>query len=399
MSDSLGLSRDRLPRIADWMDRYIEAEKIPGALTLVARHGEIAFLECRGLRDREAGHPVAEDTIFRVYSMTKPITAVALMMLFEEGRFRFEQPIADYLPEFAEMAVHVSGSGETMVTAVAKSPITIHHLMTHTAGLTYSFNDGPVAEAYGSQKVDFGPDAGPLAEVVTRLSRLPLVNQPGARWTYSVAMDVIGRLIEVISGQPLADYFRQRILDPLGMRETGFEVPAGQAGRFAALYGPGEAGGMKLLQGAAQNPYVTGVSTHSGGGGLVSTVGDYFRFAEFLRRKGELEGVRLLGRKTVEFMTVNHLSGDLASMGQSRFCETSFQGVGFGLGFWVLLDPAKAGVLTSPGEFGWGGAASTVFWVDPQEDLCVIFMTQLAPSDSYPLRPELRSLVYQALDD
>jgi CubicO group peptidase (beta-lactamase class C family) len=302
------------------------------------------------------------------------------------------------------MRVWVTGEGDGMTTRPAAGPITIHQLMTHTSGLTYGFlEETPVDALYRDRKVEFNAKSAATSEnletMTARLAALPLIADPGTRWNYSNSTDVLGRLVEVIAGQSLDTFFADRIFRPLGMTDTGFSVPAGSIGRFAALYGVGEDGGYKRLDGIADSYYAGDVTLFSGGGGLVSTIGDYFRFTEFLRRKGELDGVRLLGRKTVEFMTSNQLPGDLAEMGQPVFAETTYEGIGFGLGFSVMLDPAKAKIIGSPGEYAWGGAASTAFWIDPLEDMTVIFMTQLLPSSAYPLRRELRVLTYQALID
>ena len=398
----LGFSVGRLARITDWMQGYLEAGRLPGAITLVARRGEVAYLEVMGFGDVEADRPLAEDTIFRIYSMTKPVTAVAVMMLYEEGLFRLSDPVSAYLPEFTDMQVWRSGEGAAMICEPARSPITIGHLLTHTAGLTYGFNTGnPVAELYLAERLDFDPQDGPLAGRVERIAAMPLVAHPGERWIYSVSFDVLGWLVEFLSGHGFDRFLHERIFAPLGMVDTGFELPASKADRFAALYEATEDDGMKLVEGPGESMFARDVTCCSGGGGLLSTLADYFRFAEMLRRRGELEGVRILGRKTVDFMVANHLPDgrDLAAMGQSSFCETSFEGMGFGLGMSVVLDPARAQQLCSPGEFAWGGMASTAFWVDPLEDITVLFLTQLIPSDRYPIRPELRTLVNQALVD
>ncbi len=398
--ESVGMSSARLARLGDWMRRYVDAGKLPGALTLVARNGAVVFYEVQGWRDVAAAKPVGTDTIFRIYSMTKPVTSVAVMMLYEQGLFQLDDPIGRFLPELAEMQVYVSGAGDELLTEAARTPITIHQLLTHTSGLTYGFIDEtPVTALYKSAGVDFSKGDVPLSAIVERLGRVPLVCQPGTAWNYSVSTDVLGRLVEVVSGQSFDRFLQEQILAPLGMVDTAFAVPADRLARFAALYRAGEGGGMELSETPAESRFVGAVATFSGGGGLVSTVGDYFRFTEMLRRKGTFEGVRLLGRKTVEYMTRNHLPGDLAAIGQPTFSETSFAGIGFGLGFSVMLDPAKAEVVGSPGEYAWGGLASTAFWIDPVEDLTVIFLTQLTPSRTYPLRRELRILTYQALID
>ena len=283
---------------------------------------------------------------------------------------------------------------------LARRPITIQQLLTHSAGFTYGLdNDHPVSRLYRDRRTDFYPTDGALEEVISRLAGLPLVHHPGERWNYGVATDVLGHLVEVVSGQRLDRFFAERILGPLGMHDTAFRVPPDKRDRLARLYGPSKDGGLTLLEPSEVSPYFDSVTTFAGGAGLISTLGDYFRFTEMLRRGGALDGVRLLGRKTVQYMTCNHLPGDLAEMGQETFNETTYAGIGFGLGFAVVQDPARAAVLTSVGEYHWGGAASTVFWIDPVEDLSVIFLTQLLPSSTYPLRRELRALVYPALID
>jgi len=397
--EDVGLSTSRLARLRPWIRRYVDGGMLAGALILVARRGQIGFLDCVGFRDRGTQQPMTLDTLFRIYSMTKPITSVAIMMLYEEGFFQLDDPVGRYIPCFTDMAVYVSGEGEGMRTEPANDRITIHQLLTHTSGLIYSFAQSPVAELYRSQRTDFGPRDGSLSEVVDRLARLPLACHPGEAWHYGVSTDVLGRLVEVVSGQSYDDFLAQRIFRPLGMEDTSFAVPRDKLHRFAALYGPVEGGGMELVEAPAHSRFLGEVGTLSGGAGLIASAHDYYRFTEMLRRKGELDGVRLLGRKTVEYMTSNQLPGDLAEMGQPSFNETTFEGVGFGLGFSVMLDPAKAKVLGTPGEYAWGGMASTAFWIDPLEDMTVIFMTQLTPSDAYPLRRELRVLSYQALID
>ena len=396
--ESLGLSSPRLDRISDWMEGYVSSGKLPGALTLVARGGRIAYLRSLGHRDVACALPLDLDTLLRFYSMTKPITSVAVMMLYEEGRFQLDDQVGRYIPAFADLQVYVSGAGEEVVTEPARSPMTIHQLLTHTCGLTYGLGaTDPISALYRERKTDFYVDDGPLEEVVERLARVPLVHHPGERWNYGVSTDVLGRLVEIFSGQRFDRFLAARIFEPLGMRDTFFEVPAEHRERLAMLYGPTAQGGLEPLEPPGVSPYFGPVSTFSGGAGLVSCIEDYYRFCELLRCKGELDGTRLLGRKTVEFMTCNHLPGDLADMGRRSFNETTFEGIGFGLGFAVMLDPARAAVMSSPGEYTWGGAASTAFWIDPVEDLSVIFLTQLLPSSTYPLRRELRVLSYQAL--
>jgi len=396
--ERLGLSKERLGRIRTWMQRYIDEAKLPGATTLVARHGEVAFSQTLGYGDLEKKKPLTQDSILRFYSMTKPITAVAVMMLYEQGVFQLDDPLSAFIPAFRDMKVYRSGSAENPVTKPAFKPITIRELMTHTSGLTYGMeNEGVVPELYLKRKTEFNPNDGPLEAVVNRLAKIPLEFQPGSRWEYSVSFDVLGRLVEIISGKSLDIFFKENIFEPLGMIDTGFHVPESRLDRFVSLYERTQESDLSLVERGEDSPLVDAVETLSGGGGLVSTLDDYFRFTEMLRRKGELDGQRLLGRKTVEFMTCNHLPGDLADMGQPTFCETTYEGIGFGLGMSVMLDPAKAKIVGTPGEYAWGGYASTAFWIDPVEDLTVIFLTQLIPSSAYPIRRELRVLTYQAL--
>jgi CubicO group peptidase (beta-lactamase class C family) len=398
--EAVGLSSNRLSRIRPWMQKYLDENKLAGATTLVARHGQVIYCDSLGYRDLEGRQSMETGTILRIYSMTKPITSVALMMLYEEGHFQLDDPVAEFIPSFKDLQVYVSGSGGEMITESLNRPMTIHHLLTHTSGLIYGFGDsGPLPDLYKKYSTDFGTHDGKLGDVVERLSKIPLSFQPGERWNYGVSTDVLGRLVEVISGQSLDDFFQNRILKPLKMEDTGFALPSAKADRFAALYECMEDDNLFLLESPQNSPMIDTVQTFSGGGGLVSTLGDYFRFTELVRRKGEFDGVRLLGRKTIEYMTRNHLPGDLADMGQPTFNETTYEGIGFGLGFSVMLDPAKARVIGSPGEYAWGGYASTAFWIDPLEDMTVIFLTQLIPSSAYPIRRELRILTYQAITD
>ena len=396
--EQLGLSRPRLDRIRTWMQGYIDEGKLTGATTLVARHGEVVFSESTGYADLEKKNPLREDSILRFYSMSKPITAVAVMMLYEQGLFQLDDPLDAFIPAFKDMQVYVSGTNNDMITEPATEPITLHHLLTHTSGLTYGgLNEGPIPDLYVKNQVEFDPHNGSLADVVDRLSTMPLEFQPGSRWNYSVSLDVVGRLVEVLSGQALDTFMKEQIFDPLGMTDTAFAVPESKRDRFAALYEKTADTLLQLKESPQDSDLIGTVETFSGGGGLVSILEDYFRFTEMLRRKGELDGEQLLGRKTVDLMTCNHLPGDLADMGQPTFCETTYEGIGFGLGMSVLLDPAKAKIVGTPGEYAWGGYAGTAFWIDPVEDMTVIFLTQLIPSSAYPIRRELRVLTYQAL--
>ncbi len=398
--ESLGFSRDRLENITHWMNRYVESGKLAGTQTLVARHGKPVYFNSVGNLDQENNIPWADNTIARFYSMTKPVTSVALMMLYERGLFHLDDPVEEFIPSFANMRRLRPQARDIDDTEPVATLPTVHHLLTHQSGLTYGFNGGVLGDAYVNSKMDFGVKRGTLEEQVDRLAELPLQFDPGSRWNYGVSTDVAGRVLEVISGQSLKDFLEENIFDPLGMTDTAFDVPEDKIDRFASLYGRGEDGNLTLADPAATSIFKAGATTcYSGGGGLVSTADDYFKFAEMIRNRGKFGSVRLLGSRTVDFMTQNHLDGDLADNGQPVFSEVSFEGVGFGLGGWVMLDPPKSQMMGSVGDFGWGGMASTVFWVDPVEDLTVIFLTQLVPSSLLPLRKELRALVHQALID
>ncbi|HEV7208409.1 MAG TPA: serine hydrolase domain-containing protein [Mycobacteriales bacterium] len=396
---ALGFDPTRLARVDAHLARYVDDGRLPGASILVSRRGQVAHQFCCGARDIAAGLPMRTDTVVRIYSMTKPVTSVAAMMLVERGLLELTDPISKWIPAFGQARVYTGGPAARPVTVPVTEPVRVWHLLTHTAGLTYGFHRVHVVdEMYRGAGFEWGmpPDLD-LAAVVDRWAGLPLLFQPGAEWNYSVATDVLGRLVEVISGQSLPDFFAEHILGPLGMVDTGFT--AVDESRLAALYVRNPADGALLRYDTLGEEILRVPAAASGGGGLASTLGDYHRFTQLLLRGGELDGVRLLGPRTVRAMTGNHLPGgaDLAAFGRPLYAETSYAGTGFGLGFSVLLDPAAAHSLATPGEFGWGGAASTAFWVDPVEDLTVIFLTQLLPSSTYPIRSELRSLIYQAL--
>jgi CubicO group peptidase (beta-lactamase class C family) len=400
-----GLAPDRLRRIDDHFARYVDDGRLPGWLITVSRHGRVAHLSCYGSRDTEAGLPVELDTLWRIYSMTKPVTSVAAMMLYEEGAFALTDPVAAFIPSFAGVRVFTGGSDQRPVTVPATEPVRIWHLLTHTAGLTYGFHRAHPCDAM-HRAAGFDIDTRPgvtLAEACDIWAGIPLLFQPGTEWNYSVATDVLGRVVEVVSGQRLDEFFAQRILGPLGMSDTGFYAPPADLPRLAALYGMApsrKAARMDALGEAARTP----PSMLSGGGGLVSTAADYHHFTQLLLHRadspaGELDGVRLLSPRTVRFMGRNHLPGgvDLETFGRPLNAEAPFRGVGFGLGFAIVIDPVPGKVVCSPGELSWGGAASTAFWIDPAEELTVCFFTQLMPSSAHPIRPRLRQLVYQAL--
>ncbi len=397
-AEDVGLSTERLARIDGWMDQWVDSGRLPCAQVRVMRHGQIVYARECGHADIARGARVAADTMFRIYSMTKPLTSTAIMMLYEEGRFQLDDPISRFLPHFANMRVYTGGSRGKFDSVPAVRDITFRDLLTHTSGLTYGFMQAhPVDGMYLDTGVDFQSADATLGQVVERLAKLPLIAQPGEAWNYSVATDVLGHLVEVISGQNFGDFLRERVIGPLGMTDTDFYVPTEKLGRFAANYALGGDGALMQVDDPLDSRYGTKRELCSGGGGLVSTSADYLRFCRMMLGQGAFEGTRLLGRKTVELMTANHLRGDMAAMGQARFSESSYEGVGFGLGFSVTLDPARAQLLGSAGEYAWGGAASTAFWIDPVEDMAVVLMTQLSPSSTYPIRRELRVLTYQAL--
>jgi CubicO group peptidase (beta-lactamase class C family) len=401
--EDVGLSSARLARVTAYLAQYVDAGKLAGALTLVARGGQVAYCEPVGHLEIERRRPVTRDAVFRIYSMTKPIASVGLMMLYERGKLQLDDPVHRFIPSWKNLQTFVSGNHPNFATAPVARPMAIRDLLSHTSGLTYGFMERTNVDA-AYRKLGVADRARPgytLRNMVDTLAQLPLEFSPGTRWNYSVSTDVVGHLIELISGQRLDAYLREHVLDPLGMRDTGFVVEQEQLPRFAANYQRQADGSLKLVDDPEQSEFQE-CSFLSGGGGLVSTVPDYFRFTAMLRNRGELDGVRLLGRKTVELMTANHLPGgqDLTQLAQAgMFTETAYAGVGFGLGFSVMLSPARAPILGTAGEYAWGGAASTAFWVDPVEDLIAIFMTQLMPSSSYPLRRDLRVLTYAALID
>jgi CubicO group peptidase (beta-lactamase class C family) len=368
----------------------------------VSRHGRLAHVARCGSRDLEADLPVTDDTAWRIYSMTKPITSVAAMVLYEEGRLALTDPVSAFIPSFADVRV-CSDLGQVTVPAV--EPVRIWHLLTHTAGLTYGFHRvHPVDALYRAAGFEWSvPRGTDLAQACDIWAAFPLLFQPGTEWNYSVATDVLGRVIEVASGQRLDEFLAARILGPLGMTQTAFWADAEAAQRLAALYVPGPDGKAtradSLGNGALTRPVIL-----LGGGGLVSTAADYHRFTQMLLHRpdspaGELDGSRLLSPRTVGYMTRNHLPGgqDLETFGRPMHGEAPFRGVGFGLGFAVVIDPVPGKVIRSGGEISWGGAASTAFWIDQEAELTVSFFTQLLPSSTHPIRAQLRQLVYQAL--
>ncbi|WP_433783984.1 serine hydrolase domain-containing protein [Actinomycetospora sp. CA-101289] len=403
--EELGFDPARLARIDEHFQRYVDDGRLAGWHAVVARDGQVVHSTVAGARDAEAGEPVTDDTRWRLYSMSKPITSVAAMVLWERGLFELTDPISRWLPEFAEPKVYVKGSSSKPLLEPATEPIRVWHLLTHTAGLTYGFHHAhAIDEMYRAAGFEWtAPPDLDLAGCVQAWARLPLVFQPGTEWNYSQATDVLGRLIEVVSGQSLDVFLEENVLGPLGMTATGFAVD--DPDRLATLYVANPATGRFLAADAAGVGAIAREAVEptwfGGGGGLVSTAADYHRFTRMLLGRGEVDGVRILGSRTVDFMCANHLPGgqDLEQVGRPLFAEAPFHGVGFGLGFSVVLDPVAYKVPVSVGEIGWGGAASTAFWVDPVERITAMFFTQLLPSSAHPIRTQLRGLVYQALVD
>ena len=398
----LGFDPARLARIDTHFQRYVDDRRLAGWQVVVSRGGEVAHTASAGHLDRDAGTPWVDDAVVRMYSMTKPITSVAAMMLYEQGLFQLKDPVSKFIPSFGDCRVYRSGNAFKPVTEPVTEPMQMWQLLTHTSGLTYGFHHLGVTDAiYRARGYEWGaPKDLDLAACCDAWASMPLAFQPGTGWNYGVSTDVLGRVVEILSGQSLAEFFDEHIFGPLGMGDTGFFVRDDQTDRAATLYSPNPANGEAVpspMGGVARS-----LPTFlSGGGGLWGTAPDYLKFCHCLLNDGELEGARLLGSRTVEYMTQNHLPGgvDLESFSRGGFAETSFDGVGFGLGFSVQIDPVAYRVLSSPAEYAWGGAASTAFWCDPVEDIAVVFLTQLLPSSTHPIRPELKQLVYQALVD
>jgi CubicO group peptidase (beta-lactamase class C family) len=399
-----GLDKRRLERIGEHLEHELVAKGVlTGCQIAVARHGHIAYARSFGLMDRERGKPVRDDAIWRIYSMTKPITSVALMMLYERGAFQLDEPVARYVPSWRDHRVWVSGLGDEMVTERPQRLVTFRDLLRHTAGLTYGGGLGdycalPIDVCYQEAAIRDAGSTDSMATFLEKLGRVPLAYQPGTAWLYSLATDACGALVEVISGRPFADFLREEIFEPLGMVDTGFHVPAAKLDRLAANYRQETDGSLTLLGDPAASAYAREPGFKSGGGGLVGTTADYLRFCEMLRRGGELDGARILGPRTVELMRLNHLPDgrDVLQMAYSADVREVQPGVGFGLGFAMSLDAVRSGGLSAC-DYYWGGAAMTLFWVDPKEDLSVVFMTQLMPALDIDIRGPLKNLVYSAI--
>jgi len=402
-ASAAGLSSARLETLDRFIQsRYIDSGKIPGALTLIARRGEVAHFSPLGLCDVERKKPLREDTIFRLYSMTKPITSVAFMMLVEQGLVALDDPVHSVIPEWKDLGVYAGGFMETYRTTRPERPMLMIDLLRHTSGLTYGFQQTTNVDAgYRKLKVGERTSGATLDDMIAQMATLPLEFSPGTAWNYSHSTDVLGYLVGKISGQPFDEFLRTRIFEPLGMRDAGFQVPEAKQSRFAACYAFTPKNPLLLFDDPAKSPYLQAPSMVSGGGGGVGTASDYLRFCQMLLNGGTLDGVQILSPKTIALMTLNHLPDekDLPALSRSLFSEVTYNGVGFGLGFAVTLDTTRTMLPGSIGDYSWGGAASTYFWIDPKEELITIFMTQLMPSTTYTIRRELRTLVYSAFTE
>ena len=392
--EAVGFSSDRLAKVTEFVEREIADGNLVGTVTLVARHGQVVHFEAAGRYGLEDDRPMKTDALFRIFSMTKPITTVAAMILYEEGAFHLGDPVAKYLPELADMQLSIDGE-----LVPPQRQMTIEHLMTHTAGLTNGWHiEHPVELAYRDAALRQSSD---LDAFIEKLATLPLRFEPGTRYHYSVATDVLGALVERLSGQTLEQFLQTRIFDPLAMHDTFFNVPDDKTPRMAGGHlWNGEQQEMNPMP-AGLLPPLSGVTLFSGGGGLISTAHDYWRFCEMLRRGGSLDGARILGPKTVQAMTMARLTPEVRDNGATEYPASHlYPGQSFGLGAGVITDPAQAGVISSKGEYSWGGIANTKFWIDPEEDLIVVFMAQvLGTPHSDRHRFDLKVLTYQALTD
>lgn len=397
-ADAAGLDATRLERIAEHLEqRYLQPGKIAGAQVAVLRHGELGYFESFGQRDRERGKPVTEDTIWRWYSMTKPVTGVALMTLYERGHFQLDDPIHRWIPEWRDMKVKEPDPDGGARIVPAHRPPTVRDVLTHTSGVGYGFENGDI------DLTERGWMGGhDLESLCQQLGEWPLRFQPGEHWLYSLGMDVAARLVEVMSGMRFDEYLRTELFEPLGMVDTAFSVADDDLDRFAACYGRNSRKELVLVDDPERSTYRKQPRLLMGGGGLVGTTADYLRFVGMLVNGGEIDGRRILSRKTIELMGSNHLPGgqDMAHLALPMgYGEVGFEGAGFGLTVAVSKSPAETGIVGSPGEFMWGGAASTIFWVDPVEELAVVFMTQLLPSGTFDFRSQLKSIVYGCIAD
>lgn len=421
--ESVGICSKRLERLNELTSSYVSSGKLAGTSTLVARRGKIVHMKCTGVRSVEEGLPIREDTIFRIYSMTKPVTSVAIMMLYERGLLRLDSPVASFIPEFSDLKVFDGGTIDDYKTRKPEMVMTVADLLKHTSGLTYAFMADSVVDAlYAKNQIAFTDNSNSTAqEQINKLANMPLKFSPGTAWNYSVSTDVLGYLVEVITGQTLDEFFRKEIFDPLGMMDTGFYVPEEKLDRLASLYFSKDANLMVnipnlkelmkdkdilLAEDPSKKQRANKPPIFSGGGGLLSTITDYYKFLNMLMSKGQTGNEVLLSPKSIELMTMNHLPAELRLFKPKQHISNSVvydsitrPGYGFGLGFSTLTDLARSNSIGSVGEYFWGGAASTVFLNDPKEDLIMVFMTQLMPSSTYPLRDQMRVALYQSLID
>jgi CubicO group peptidase (beta-lactamase class C family) len=401
--ESLGFSTTRLKNIDRFLQqRYLDSGKLPCAQVAIARRGQLVYQTVLGKMDVERNRPATEDTLYRIYSMTKPITSIAFMMLVEEGLVALDDPVHRFIPQWRELGVYAGGIQGMFRTERPQRPMLMVDLLRHTSGLTYGFQVRTnVDAAYRKQRIGEFVDPISLDEMIAQLASLPLEFSPGTAWNYSVSTDVLGYLVGKISGMPFEQFMSERILRPLKMQDTSFQVSADNASRFAACYSATPDGRMKLQDDPTNSLFLRPPAFVSGGGGLVSTAADYLRFCNMLLNRGELDGARIISPKTLQLMTANHLPGnkDLPELSRSMFSEATYNGVGFGLGFAVTIDQPRTMILGSPGEFTWGGMASTLFWIDPREELVGVFLTQLMPSSTYTVRRELRTLTYAAMTE
>lgn len=418
--ESVGLSTDRLNHINELITSYIESSKIAGAITLVSRRNKVAHFQCYGKMNLETNKLMREDTIFRIYSMTKPITSVAMMMLYEQGYFQLDTPVSEFIPEFKYLEVFKSGTADNYKTEKPEREMNIADLLSHTSGLTMDvMNASPVDAMYRSAGIQGSHSNGTLEDLVMKLSKMPLLFSPGTRWNYSLSTEVVAYLVQIISKCRFDEFVKSNITNPLGMVDTDFFVPKEKQDRFSANYthidlipadqkkhfsqymtadaviSPERK--LVLIDDPVSGRFSSPRTFHSGGGGLVSTAADYLKFTQMLINNGEYNDKQILSPKTISLMTANHLPTDLENYSLPGFSETSQAGIGFGLGFAIMLDPAKANILGTPGEYNWGGGASTTFFVDPKEEMIAILLTQLLPSTAYPIRREFKIAVYQAI--
>jgi len=399
----VSLDATRLKNIDKHFKRYVDEGRLAGFAVAVARRGEVAHFEMYGAKDSETSAPITSDTMYRIYSMTKPVTSIALMMLVEQGLLQLTDPVSKFIKSFGETRVWNTGTILKPMTAALTEPIRVWHLLTHTSGLTYGFNYADVVDdMYRRAGFETGLSYNESLEVVCdKIASLPLVFQPGSSWNYSMATDVVGRIIEVISKMPLDEFLEKNIFAPLGMTDTAFFVPEEKRSRVSSLYRYDEVNHSKIKLDALGNSSLENPKFLSGGGGLISTAGDYFKFIKMLEGRGKSGDVRIVSSRTIDLMTQNHLpnNADISTYGRPIGEEFLYDGLGFGLGFSVVVDQAKTRVACPKGTFAWGGMASTAFWVDPVNEISAMFFTQLIPSGVYPIRLYLRSLVYAALID